>query len=250
MLGEDSGFELLTQTWEEAERSIHEADFIALPCGSLEQHSLHLPLSVDSLRGDALTRRLVETAPEYDLSIQMLPTLWLGYSEHHMSYSGTVTVSADTYIRMIVEIGESLSRHGARRFLPINYHGGNTEPLKLAADQLQREHDFPTYVVNWTDYIRDDLKERFGDEWGHAGDHETSAMEHLFPSLVREEKKVKQTRRGRFDTRRCAYFDELTEQGGLGDPTEADPAFFADLIPKANERLLEALLDDIDEATD
>lgn len=247
MLGEHTDFELMNLTWEEAGDAITNADFVALPCGSIEQHSIHLPLSVDTLRADQLTRSLATMAPDHGLAIAMLPTLPYGYSEHHMNYPGTVTLTDTTYRDVIIQIGRSVQRHGATRFLPINFHGGNREPLKLAADSLQRDHDLPTHVVDWTDFAEEELVERFGDDWGHAGDHETSAIEHFFPDLVRTEKKEPQTRPATFTTRRVAYFDEITEQGGLGDPTNSDPEFFASVVPGANERILEALQNDIDQ---
>ena len=243
-------FELHGRTWEEAAELIDRADFVALPCGSIEQHSIHLPLSVDSIRAAELTHRLAAAAPEHGLTIATLPTLPYGYSEHHMTYPGTVTLDGDTYQDVIVDVGRSVARHGGSRFMPINFHGGNREPLKLAADRLQREHELSTHVVDWTDFVRDDLKEHFGEGWGHAGDHETSAMEYLAPDGVRTDRKEPQTLKATFSTRRIAYFDELTEQGGLGDPTNSDPAFFESIVPKANERILEALSADIEAATE
>lgn len=245
MLGESNSVEIIGHTWEDADEAVEDADFVALPCGSIEQHSIHLPLSVDTLRADALTRELAKAAPDYELSIVVLPTLPYGYSEHHMSYPGTITLAADTYQEVIVDIGESVARHGALRFLLVNYHGGNREPLKLAADRLQRDTAIPTHIVNWTDYVRDELEERFGEGWGHAGDHETSAIEYFHSDLVRDDKKEPQVRVGEFDTRKYAYFDELTEQGGLGDPTNSNPEVFADVIPIANDRIIQALKDDI-----
>lgn len=245
MLTDPTVHELSGCTWEEAGPAITDADFVALPSGSIEQHSIHLPLSVDSIRAEELTTRLAGDAPNHELSIVVLPTLPYGYSEHHMSYPGTITLSAATYQEVIVDIGTALARHDAQRFLVVNFHGGNREPLKLASDRLQRNHQLPTHIVNWTDFIHEELKEQFGENWGHAGDHETSAIEYFAPGLVREEKKEPQVRVNDFETRRYAYFDELTEQGGLGDPTNADPTVFSELIPLANERILEALKADI-----
>lgn len=245
MLSDPDRHELSGYTWEDAASAIEAADFVALPSGSIEQHSTHLPLSVDSIRAAELTNRLADAATESDLSILVLPTLPYGYSEHHMSYPGTITLKATTYQEVIVDIGESIARHNGQRYLIMNFHGGNREPLKLAGDRVQRDHDLPTHVVNWTDFIREELNEQFGDTWGHAGDHETSAIEHLAPTLVKAEKKEPQTRVNDFETRKYAYFDELTEQGGLGDPTNSDPEAFGELISTANERILTALKSDI-----
>ena len=37
-------------TWEDTGEAIEEADFVALPCGSIEQHSTNLPVSADLIR--------------------------------------------------------------------------------------------------------------------------------------------------------------------------------------------------------
>ncbi len=242
-------YDLGSMTWEDAETAVEEADFVVVPLGSVEQHSLHLPVTVDTLRAENLSRELVEAAADRDLSMVRLPTLPYGYSEHHVNYPGTVTLMADTYQSVLEEIGESMAAHGADRLAFVNCHGGNRSPMKLAADRIQRDHGVEVYPVHWTDYARDQLEEEFGDEWGHAGDHETSVIELFHPDLVRDEKKEPQTRKAEYEARQFAYFDDLTEQGGWGDPTNADPEFVEEVIADATERLLDALESDMDEST-
>lgn len=233
-------------TWEDAGEAIEEADFVALPCGSIEQHSTHLPVSVDSIRAEELTRELAEAAPEYDLSILALPTLPYGYSEHHMNFPGTITLQPDTYRQVIVEIGACLADHGAERLLLVNCHGGNRPPLKLAVDRLQRDHDLPTHFVHWTDHAREALQEAFGEDWGHAGDHETSVVELFAPHLVREDEKEPQDTNDGDETRPYTYFDEITEQGGLGDPTNSDSEVMERIVEETTEGILESLRADLE----
>ncbi|MFA1611074.1 creatininase family protein [Halobellus rubicundus] len=225
-------------TWEDAAVAFETADYVVLPCGSTEQHSLHLPTSVDTLRSSYLTDELAERAPAYDLELLVLPPLPYGYSEHHLPFAGTITLDADTYQNVIVEIGQSAKEHGAERFLITNFHAGNIEPHKLAIDRLQRDHGLPTRYVNWTDFARDTLEERFGDEWGHAGEHETSVIEHYRPDLVRQEKKQPQTMHDADDSEAFRYFDDLTVEGGLGDPTASDPEFVAEVIAETTDTIL------------
>ena len=241
--------DLGSMTWEGAGDALTDVDFVVLPCGSIEQHSLHLPVSVDTLRAENLTQKLVNAAPERGLSMLRLPTLPYGYSEHHMNYPGTITLHSDTYQQVIIEIGQSLAKHGAKRLLIVNCHGGNKSPLKLAGDRLQRDHNLPTYFVHWTDFAREELEERFGTEWGHAGDHETSVIELFHPDLVNEDKKEPQVRRAEFEARQYTYFDDITEQGGLGDPTNADPEFMSTVVESATARILDGLEADLAQDT-
>lgn len=243
-------YDLGSMTWTDAEDALVDADFVVLPCGSVEQHSLHLPLTVDTLRAEDLTRDLAEKAPEHGISLIRLPTLPYGYSEHHMNYAGTVTLSAETYQMVIKEIGQSIVAHGAKRLALFNFHGGNIEPLKLAADRIQRDYGLPTFLIHWTDYARDQLQEKFGEGWGHAGDYETSVIELFHPNLVREEKKEPQTRKADFETRQYAYFDDITEQGGLGDPTNSDPEFLEKVVSDTTERILQGLKSDMEEVAE
>jgi creatinine amidohydrolase len=240
-------FDLGGRTWEEAEDAITDADFIVLPTGSVEQHSIHLPVTVDTLRAEALSRELVESASEHDLSMVRLPTLPYGYSEHHMNYAGTITLSGETYQRVIVEIAQSMAEHGAKRLILLNCHGGNRAPLKLAGDRIQRDHGMKTFFVHWTDFARERLQDRFGEEWGHAGDHETSVIELFYPDLVKSERKEPQNRKARFEARQYTYFDDITEQGGLGDPTGSDAEFVAEVVAETTEEILDALQADMDQ---
>ncbi|TKX46650.1 creatininase family protein, partial [Halorubrum sp. ASP121] len=134
-------------TWQEAETAFDEADFVVLPCGATEQHSTHLPTSVDSIRAENLTAELAAAAPEHDLNLLVLPVLPYGYSEHHINYAGTISLGADTYQEIIIDVGRSVQRHGGTRFLVANFHGGNTEPHKLALDRLQRDHGLDSYYA-------------------------------------------------------------------------------------------------------
>jgi creatinine amidohydrolase len=238
-------YDLGSMTWEDAEVAVAGADFVVLPTGSVEQHSTHLPVTVDTLRAENLTRVLVEAAPERDLSMIRLPTLPYGYSEHHMRLGGTVTLMADTYQSVLEEIGQAVAEHDAERLMIVNFHGGNREPTKLAADRLQRDHNLPVFPIHWTDFAREQLQERFGENWGHAGDHETSILELFHPDLVKTERKEPQTRIADFEARQYPYFDDITEQGGLGDPTMADPEFIEGVVEETTQCILDALINDI-----
>lgn len=239
--------DLAAQTWPENETALARADFVVLPTGSTEQHSTHLPTFVDTLRAAELSRILAASATDHGLELALLPPLPYGESTHHMAFPGTITLSPETYQDVVVDIGASLATHGASRFLLLNCHGGNREPLALAANRIERDHDLQTHFVHWTDYARDRLEDAFGTGWGHAGDHETSVIELFYPELVDHEAAVPQTTTDRPETRSPSAFDELTEEGGLGDPTAADPAVVEEIIEAATADILQALADDIED---
>ena len=238
--------DLYGMTWEDAGERLSSADAVVLPTGSLEQHSIHLPLSVDTLRADHLSAALVEAAPDHGVELVRLPALPFGYSEHHMQFPGTVTLSQDTYRDAVIDVGESMAAHGVERLILLNCHGGNREPLAMAIDRLGRDHDLDVHMVHWTDFGREALEDEFGEGWGHAGDHETSVVELFRPDLVESDRKEPQNTREFPATRTYRYFDELTEQGGLGDPTNSDPDAMAEIVADTTENILESLAHDID----
>ena len=91
------------------------------------------------------------------------------------------------------------------------------------------------------------MEEHFGDGWGHAGDHETSFVELVREDLVKAEKKEPQNAKDLPETTSWTYFSDVTELGGMGDPTNSDPEFMQQVVENTTERILEALNDDIDE---
>lgn len=238
-------YDLGSMTAADAADAYEEADFVVLPAGSIEQHSLHLPVSVDTLRAENLTRVLAETAPDHGISMVRLPTLPYGYSEHHMTREGTITLMPDTYQKVVEEIGRSLAEHDVERLLIVNCHGGNAAPLKLAGDRLQRDHDLEFHYVGWTGFAREQLEEQFGEDWSHAGEHETSVMELFHPDLVRDDRKENQTPKAQYQTRQYKWYTDTTEQGGRGDPRQSDPEFMETVVADTTERILDALNADI-----
>src|SRR5436853_507194 len=64
---------------------------VVIPLGSCEQHGHHLPLFVDSMEVTAIAQRVEEKLRE---RILLLPTLWLGHSDHHKDFPGTISVPA------------------------------------------------------------------------------------------------------------------------------------------------------------
>lgn len=238
--------DLMTMTWEDAGDAFEGADAALLGTGSVEQHSVHLPVSVDTLRAEHLTAELVDAAADHGLRFVRLPTLPYGLSEHHMNFPGTVTLSREIYQELIIDIGASLAEHDVERLVIVNCHGGNISALKLAADELTRHHGITTHFIHWTDFARERLKAVFGEGWGHAGDHETSVIEHYRPELVKAEKKQVQNDQPKPQSRSYAYFDEVTDLGGLGDPTNSDPDAMAAVIEDATDDILQAFIDDVD----
>jgi creatinine amidohydrolase len=162
---------------------------VILPVGSLEQHGPHLPVEVDSVLGDATARRTAEIIARTE-SVLVLPMLWTGVSEHHMTFGGTITLDLEAFYATIRCICQSLVRHGFRRIVLWNGHGGNDNALRVCADELTPRLGVPiiqfTYWYAAAEAIADILETQ--DALLHACEAETSMMMALRPGLVAEDR--------------------------------------------------------------
>ena len=66
----------------------------------------------------------------------MLPTLWYGYSPHHLAFKGTVTLRSETFLAIVADIAEAVLGHGCRRLVLLNGYGGNVASLDVVASRL------------------------------------------------------------------------------------------------------------------
>jgi len=161
---------------------------IVLPAGATEQHGPHLPCAVDTVFaagvvGHALAR-LAASVPAY----AMAPVTY-GKSEEHLHFPGTVTLSGETLLATMNEIGESVYRAGFRKLLIVNGHGGQPQVMEMAARELRLRHgDFivvPSFTWRVPHVAGRYLSEREKKLAMHAGHAETALMLALAPHTVR-----------------------------------------------------------------
>jgi creatinine amidohydrolase len=109
---------------------------VVLPLGALEQHGPHLPVEVDSMLGETIALRTARLVAAAGTPIVVLPMFWPGVSEHHMSFGGTITLDIPTYAAVVEQMCRSVQRHGFKRVVLLNAHGGNENPLRAIVDDL------------------------------------------------------------------------------------------------------------------
>ena len=107
-----------------------------LPVGAIEQHGPHLPVYVDACIAEGLIDRALELAPD-DLPVTVLPVQPVGKSNEHIDYPGTLTLSAETLVRLWTEIGDSVARAGVRKLVILNTHGGQRQLIEVVARDLR-----------------------------------------------------------------------------------------------------------------
>ena len=151
---------------------------VILPAGSVEQHGPHLPTGTDIFASNVIGHAVAER-----LDGGVLPGGPLGVTPMHMPFEGTITLTPDTYQRVVIETCASTARHGAKYLLILNWHEGNIPSLAIAAEALHREHGM-TVVTVQACYVAAEL---YGDQCGgltHGGEIEALAVLAHRPDLV------------------------------------------------------------------
>ena len=185
-----------------------------LPVAAIEQHGPHLPVEVDTAINRGVVARARELLPA-ELPVTFLPAMPIGKSNEHISYPGTLTLSAETLIRLWTEIGDSVNRAGVRKFVLFNSHGGQPQIADIVARDLRVRRNM--FVVTASTYAlgrppglfpESELKHGI-----HGGSVETSIMMHLRPDLVRRDE-LANFRPSSLDME--GDYEILTPEGGIG----------------------------------
>lgn len=223
---------------------------VVLPLGAIEQHGPHLPIGTDSLIVEGIVEALDHV---FDGKLLVLPTQRIGCSDHHRSFAGTLTVRHETLLAVILETLGMPIRHGFRRFLVLNSHGGNRAIGEVIAQQAAAQWPEAEVVfATWWQVCASELAGLAEGEFRgvcHACEFETSLMLVLHPRLVnmalaKDAAKAVTASGERSETLRASTratlavpFERLSESGVVGRPTLAR----AD----KGQRILEAAVKDL-----
>jgi creatinine amidohydrolase len=196
---------------------------VLMPVASCEQHSLHLPVFTDSMIGGEVARRVHERVPD---EVLVLPVQWLGYSQHHIRYPGTISAISETHLLLLMDIVASMVGYGFKKILIQNSHGGNGSNISVLLQRLMERYGDQEieFYSRWAwaagDKL-DQIRELGGGGSGHAGETETSMVMAMRPDLVRTDQlDADGEREGMRVPGVASYyrFDQRTRHGGVGDP--------------------------------
>lgn len=165
-------------TWVQAKEYFEKNDTVIIPVGSTENHGSQLSLGTDFL----IPRNLCERM-EPKLSCLVAPTVPYGVADQHTNFPGTITIGADGLYDLLNRITDQLYGFGARHFVFLNGHGGNTPVLQRLCLDLDKKGALGC-MLNW--WI---LAGELNPDWkgGHGGGEETAAMLAVDPSCVHME---------------------------------------------------------------
>lgn len=159
-----------------------------LPVGSLEQHGPHLPVITDTASASAAAIRAAHLVAD-EIPVAVLPGLWLGMSEHHFPFGGTISLDYDAYYSVLRSIVRSLKALGFKRLLIVNGHGGNIDPLAVAVRELAVTFAMPIVATTpWMLALHEIAAIAETETPRHACEGETSVMMAIAGDFVRTDK--------------------------------------------------------------
>ncbi len=177
---------------------------VIFACGAVEQHGPHLPLFVDAEHGSILAHKIASQLG----NTLVAPTIRIGCSDHHMAFSGSLSLRKTTFEAIVSDYVNSMAHHGFKRVMIMPSHGGNFGPLQEMLPRLRAIAptirvdaftDVVAFINVWKKEMAElyDLGDRVG---GHADIAETAIMMYLHPDLVRN------------DLAEKGYMPKLTEE--------------------------------------
>ena len=210
-----------------------------LPLGAIEQHGGHLPLSMDADHADELAVRVARHLG----GALVLPTVRVGYSPHHLGFTGTLSLRASTLESLCEDYCRHLDKDGFERIVMFSGHIGNHPVMRDFEERLTAALAPLTVIIfsdteailNAWQRAADSVASLGANVGGHADIAETSVMLALHPQKVRTDRFVRGYT-GKVDQQLLdrAFQDGIgavSANGVLGDPEGA------------SERLGEACLD-------
>lgn len=230
-------------SWPELRDIKQDIDLVLLPIGSNEQHGPNLSLEMDIAASTAFCRRASATMQP---SVAVAPPTPWGVSFHHMNFPGTITLSTETFIQVLVEVMASLHHHGFERFLIVNGHGGNIPAMNVAIVRAKEELGMKFVgACSYFAFADSEIREKHAktEHTGHACEWETSMAMELAPQVVKSDtlapgELTELTTGFRKEMQKYGVqvpyrFDEFTRNGAMGDATQATPEAGKEIIDSA-----------------
>lgn len=228
---------------------------VILPIAATEQHGAHLPLATDRMIGEHFCRQIDRQLPN---DVLILPTVAVGCSEHHMGFSGSLTLTHQTFMAQVEEIIRSVIHHGFCNIIILNSHGGNQGTGTVITEKLgYRFPDVNLVFVTWWKIAIEaliPLNESGPGGAGHAGEFETSLMMVIAPELVKNQEIKKGGNQSIFDWAegdmlrgpKAGFYrtmKEMTLNGVFGDPTFASKEKGRKITKVVTEALVKMIRD-------
>ncbi len=154
-------------SWQDVEHYLSSDDRLILVLGACEQHGYL------SLLTDAKVPMALADAASEQTGVLVAPPLNFGCSSYFLGYPGTFALRVSTLLDVTEDLVRSAHKHGFRRLLFLNGHGGNSpaagrlyelanemEDLRISwyawweahsVEQIARKHELRPRHANWVE---------------------------------------------------------------------------------------------------
>lgn len=194
--------QLHQSTWKEVEAYLETSKGIVIPIGSTEQHGPTGLLGTDAICPEVIAQRAGAEG-----GILIGPTFNVGCAQHHMAFTGTITLRPSTMIAALHDWVASLGRHGFEKVYFVNGHGGNVATINAAFQEVYADRSLsptdPTdgsnkprvacKLQNWwmLPGMMDKLKKMYPKgHGGHATPSEVAVTYYAYPEVAERVKDV------------------------------------------------------------
>lgn len=180
-------------TWQEIDSYLEKSQGIIIPIGSTEQHGPNGLIGTDAICPEAVAFGIAERT-----GALVAPTLSIGMAQHHLGFSGSITLRPSTLMAVVRDVVQSLHRHGFTRCYFLNGHGGNVATVTAAFSEIYADTSFTTNqhntpavrckLANWYDQpsIKALSRQLYADNEGsHATPSEVSLSYFAYPQAVK-----------------------------------------------------------------
>jgi len=216
---------LAETTWKTVRETRYEV--AVLPWGATEAHNRHLPYGTDTIQCDHVAAEAARLAWEAGARVVVLPTVPFGVQTGQLDIPLCLNLNPSTQAAVLSDLAHGLVGQGVRKLVVLNGHGGND--FRQMIRELQPRVDLFLCAINWYRVVDPAL--HFEDLGDHAGEMETSVMQHIAPELVLP---LSEAGDGRARPFRIAalrdgwawaprQWTQVTSDTGVGDPKASTP---------------------------
>lgn len=235
-------YRLWKMTWPEIADHLKKTDIVLIPVGSIEQHGHHMPIDTDVFISTRICELCAKDCQEEGIWIPVGSPVNYAVSWYHMNFPGTVDIPQRLFIDYVISICRSFYKHGFKKIVLVNSHGGNSGALTVVSNLLHQEFGHRVYTARWREMAGDIVKDI---ETGgiHADQVETSvalalgqrvkmdlAIKEAFDrykvlsksgNAVSQMVKYDAHHKGPFVNVSMDQVNEISESGVVGDATKA-----------------------------
>lgn len=200
---------------------IDEECYAILPVGATEQHGPHLPIGTDKYLAEFVAERLADR-----INAVIFPTFNFGYSWVWKDLPGTLTLSQETFKKVLNELIVSLIGQGFKKIIIVNGHDSNNKAIRYVQREIKDVYEDIQLLMLFYPGMNS-LYQKYMETptWSgmfHADEWETSLMLAAKENLVQMDKAI------------CEYpikpelygldassLSTISQSGIYGDPTKA-----------------------------